>query len=88
MLGKFEYDILRNRQLDCKLSVEKELLLNQNAIVELRKRCFLKHYKRIVIRLEEDKSKITFEDRSVVLNVSYKDTKVLPSSSEYLSAML
>jgi len=42
---------MRNEDLDCKLSVEKKIPINQNSIVELRKRLFVKHYKTLRIKI-------------------------------------
>jgi hypothetical protein len=76
---------MRNPHLDIKLSVEKNMVINQNSIVQLRKQCLMKNFKQVRIRLREDDSKVSFEGYEIVLGISYTNTKVLPSAQEYLS---
>jgi hypothetical protein len=71
---------MRNEDLDCKLSVEKKIAINQNSVVELRKRRFLKHYRKFRIRISDKDSKVEFSGYEIIINISYLNLKVLPSS--------
>ena len=71
---------MRNEDLDCKLSVEKKIPINQNSIVELRKRRFLKHYRRFRIKISNKDSKVEFSGGEITINISYLNLKILPSA--------
>jgi len=64
--------------------VEKNIPINQNSIVELRKRRFLRHYRKFRVKISDKDSKVEFSGGEIVINISYLNLKVLPSSAEYL----
>lgn len=72
---------MRNASLDCKLSAEKEFLVNKNSIIELRKRAFLSYFRSICISIREEPSKISFKDKEITVSIDTSNMATLPSSS-------
>ena len=61
LLNKFQYEPMRNSDLDCKLSIEKDFKLNKNSIIELRKQVFSKHFQSLRIKLRNKLETMTFD---------------------------
>lgn len=74
--------------MDCKLSIEKGFEVNKNTVIELRKRIFLRLFKRLRIRVRASRNEITFEKGEIILNIDGSFNSPLPSSSDYLSSIV
>jgi hypothetical protein len=79
---------MRVPALDCKLSVERGMTLNQNAIIELRKRKIIENYKTIRLRLRSDKSGLTFDKKEIIINIPCGSEARLSTVDNYFSAIL
>lgn len=62
--------------------------LNQNSLIYLRKRLFVKHLQKLRIAFTDGKSGIAMDGNELRVNIDISNTKVLPSCAEYLSIVV